>query len=123
MKPEHMPGCQRVSDPPANAPGATARTEQMQRWSRFFICFLLYALQRNLAALFPQTLNLGWPRERLQPGRPIKSDAPGLPGGSAVENPPDGAGATGSTPDPGGSMCHGATKPVCHDYGAREPQL
>ena len=40
----------------------------------------------------------------------------GFPGGAAVKNPPANAGDTGSSPGPGRSTCHGATKPVCHNY-------
>ena len=40
----------------------------------------------------------------------------GFPGGAVVENPPANAGDTGSSPGPGRSHMHGATKPVCHNY-------
>lgn len=69
---------------PANVPAAAARTARTQRWSRFFTCSLLYSLQRNLAALFSQPLNLGWPRERLQPRQPITRLPWGLSGGESA---------------------------------------
>ena len=36
-----------------------------------------------------------------------------FPGGAVVKNPPANAGDTGSSP---GLACHGATKPVRHNY-------
>ena len=38
-----------------------------------------------------------------------------FPGGSVVKNLPANAEDTGSSPDPGRSHMHGATKPVCHN--------
>ena len=59
----------------------------------------------------------------------------GLPGGSAVKNPPANAGDTGSISGSQDPIRFGATKPMCrnhwtralepgnHNYWAREPQL
>ena len=51
----------------------------------------------------------------------IKNLWQGFPGSSLIKDPPTKAGDTGSIPDPGGSTCRGATKPVCHT--AIEPAL
>ena len=40
----------------------------------------------------------------------------GFPGGTVVKNPPANAGDTGPSPGPEDPTCHGATKPVCHNY-------
>ena len=39
-----------------------------------------------------------------------------FPGGAVVKNPPANAGDTGSIPDLEDPTCHGATKPVRHNY-------
>ena len=39
-----------------------------------------------------------------------------FPGGAVVKNPPANAGHMGSSPGPGRSHMHGATKPVLHNY-------
>ena len=39
-----------------------------------------------------------------------------FPGGSVVKNPPANAEDTGSSPGPGKATCHGAIKPVHHNY-------
>ena len=39
-----------------------------------------------------------------------------FPGGAVVKNPPANAGDTGSSPGPARSTCHGATKPMRHNY-------
>ena len=48
----------------------------------------------------------------------IRINDKGFPGGAVVENLPANAGNMGSSPGPGRSACHAATKPVCHNYGA-----
>ena len=40
----------------------------------------------------------------------------GFPGGAVVKNPPANAGDTGSSPGQKDPTCHGATKPVYHNY-------
>ena len=40
----------------------------------------------------------------------------GFPGGLVIRNPLANAGDTGLIPDP---ICHGAAKPMCHNYGVR----
>ena len=45
----------------------------------------------------------------------LKSSAWGFPGGSLIQNPAN-AGDTGSIPDLGRFTCHGATKPMRHNY-------
>ena len=37
-------------------------------------------------------------------------------GGAVVKNPPANAGDMGSSPGLGSPTCHGATKPLCHNY-------
>ena len=39
-----------------------------------------------------------------------------FPGGAVVKNPPANAGETGSILVREDPTCHGATKPVCHNY-------
>ena len=39
-----------------------------------------------------------------------------FPGGAVVKNLPDNAGDTGLISGPEDPKCHGATKPVCHNY-------
>ena len=41
-----------------------------------------------------------------------------FPGGAAAKNLPANAGDTGSSPGRANPTCHGATKPVCHNYWA-----
>ena len=41
-----------------------------------------------------------------------------FPGGAVVKNLPANAGDTGSSPGPGSPTCHGATRPVRHNYWA-----
>ena len=41
-----------------------------------------------------------------------------FPGGALVKNLPSNAGDIGPSPGPGDPICHRATKPVCHNYGA-----
>ena len=46
-----------------------------------------------------------------------------FPRGAVVRNPPVKAGDTGSSPGQEDPTCCGATRPVRHNYWAREPQL
>ena len=46
----------------------------------------------------------------------IKNDWRGFPGGAVVKNPPAYAGDTGLSPGQEDPTCHGATKPVHHNY-------
>ena len=39
-----------------------------------------------------------------------------FPGGAVVKNPPANAGDTGSILGPGNPTCHGAMKPMHHNY-------
>ena len=39
-----------------------------------------------------------------------------FPGGPVVKDPPANAGGTSLIPGQGRSICHGATKPVLHNY-------
>ena len=51
------------------------------------------------------------------PMKEIKDDTNrDFPGGAVVKNPPANAGDTGSIPDLEDPTCHGATKPVRHNY-------
>ena len=48
-----------------------------------------------------------------------KTNKQGFPGGAVVKNPPANTEDLGSSPGPGDPTCRGATKPVHHNYGAK----